>query len=412
MSDHQRPYARGGVRLVLGLALFLPSVAVAQTNRPAIKGHTFLGSERWGKLKNPDIGKKFYVEGRWHEFYRPGISFYKRNAMRKFLIAPGSPDDPLVGQLVRNKDSVGNRLIKGRSMVRVFGLAQLRAGRIALVIDRVDRLEDEDVQFLNRLNEALGNLEQLRVLSRECARRADEMGDDKRLIAVSRKITSEELKEMRKLIAKSGDYSAIIKLARRYEGELKDERGAIALYGEIVESKGATRALRSEALTRLRKRKAERVRSQTGDVVVYTWITFSDYKHSEGFVFRRGDDDAAELWERADRWIRKEWAELETARQEEVRRRRGKVETPRLKPLQHGMAAETGVVERGQNFVEVAHAVGFPSLVNHWGGELEGRQVTWTQWISDGGSRVYFVDGEVISVKARAEGWPRSDEVR
>ena len=67
--------------LILGIGLFSSDAAEAR-DHPTIKGYDFLPEARWAKLKNRDAGKKYYVEGRWLEFYRPGISFFKRNEMR------------------------------------------------------------------------------------------------------------------------------------------------------------------------------------------------------------------------------------------------------------------------------------------------------------------------------------------
>lgn len=396
-----------GLALGLGLA-WSDTVEAAD---PKIKGYDFLPEAKWGELKNKDVGKKYYVEGRWLEFYRPGISFYKRNDMRKFLIIPGTPDDPLYEQVVKGEDSLGNKLQKKESMVRVFGVGQRQAGRIVLRVDRVDKLPDEHTIFLAKLDAAGDDLDELLELGRECAARAKLM-EDKKLEAVADRITQQELKS-RVAQVKGEDFQGLMKLGERYEKELEDLPAAIMIYGKVVEDPRAPKAIKRAALKWLYDREAMRMRVENkSGKEEGRWVTYSEFKHMEGFVFRRARPKAASEWARKDRWIRKEWAELEDARALEMNIRRGKVVAVRTNLHQHAKAATDGRVERGQNFVEVNRAVGSPKLVNHWKGVLEGKAVIWSQWVLETGGRIYFVDGEVISTKTAGEDWPSSEWVK
>jgi hypothetical protein len=392
----------------VALTCFLPQPAQAQS-WPDMGGYKHLPLKSLPKLTAGQKGKKYYVVGRWHEFYRPGISIFKAEWTRKVLLVSGT--GPLADQLVKNKDTGGRMLTKRRSMVAVKGTVIERSGSFALRVDRVDKQKDEEVLFLDWLQEANGDLKKIRALGKACGLRVKLLPDDKRLRAVHKKITADELAAWRDVIAKTNNYSVMLELGLRHETELGDERGAVELYSEVAEAPKASKSDRAKAKKLLHRKKAVRVRhADEKGRTYYDWVTFADYKASEGFIFRKGNDKAKEPWAQKDRWVKRERAELELAIADELARRKKKVEEPRTNPYVHGNAAEAGKVERGQLFVEVAHALGHPILAYHHPGKLEKRDVLWTQWVSEKGYRVYFVDGEVVSFKKPSDDWPRSDK--
>lgn len=399
---------RAAQRAAAGLCIALcagfgPALANGQEEHPVIDGYAFLPEERWGKLTEDDLQRKYYVEGRWHGFLRPGIRFYKRTDMGRFLIVPGKPDDPLFAAVVADRDSLGKPLKKRRSMVRVFGTPLRVGARIVLLVDKVQKLPDEDEQFRARL-EALGDdLDAIRALGKRCRERARLMEDTK-LAEVARQIAETELRARRKRLA-PGDFQGLFELAKRYESDLGDMTSAIALYGEVAESPKAPLADRRAAVRSLARLKAIRMRVKDS----YKWVTLVQYRHAEGFIFRRGVREADEAWRRKDRWITREWAEFEDAVRAELDLRRGQVVPVRTNLHQHAEAARRGKVERGQNYVEVSRAAGFPRHVNHWEDILDAKPIVWSQWILPNGLRVYFLDGEVISTRPAGSPWPESE---
>jgi hypothetical protein len=396
--------ARTGVATLALLACLCAPAGAQDERYPPIDGYEHLPEARWGKLKNPDLQRKFYVEGRWLGFWRPGIRFWKNEETGKFLLVPGNPGDPIFDQVTLDRDSRDRKLEKKRSMVRIFGTPQRHAGRIVLLVDSLERMQDEHVQYKIWLQQAEGDLEALRRLGAEARQRAKAM-DDPQLAEVADSITKREL-AARAGGASEKDYPKKLELAQRYDTELQDPRTAIRLYGEVREARDAPRALRAKADRLLKRRNAVRLRSKSG----YQWVTYSTYKHSEGFIYRQARDrTGAPSWSRRARWVTREWAEFEDAREEEMVKRRGGVQIVRNNGMQHAEAALRGEVERGQNQVEVLRALGEPVLVNHAVGEVESKQAMWTQWVSSNGSRIYFLDGEVISFKTDGEPWPQSE---
>lgn len=379
------------------LALVLAALAPARAQeRPPIREHTFLPEEDWARLGPEHVGKKLYLEGRWEELYGDWALLWKGPIVTRGLLwVPANSAIKLV--LSRDRDSANEPLTSKISSVRVFGEG-VKAGddRVLIKVSRVDKLPEEDQQFLERLQAVGADADAIQRLAKECAERAKRF-DDARLREVARSISRREL-EVRAAALAPDDHAGRLTLAQRSLDEADDPHGAIELFGAIVESEGVPAQVHARAVERLEQLRAVRTLTTDGGV---EWVAYDVYKREEGFILRADTSGTPT-------WMSREVVELHLARDAELARQQQKIELPRSNPIKHLKDAEAKVVERGQTFPEVRLAGGFPVVVRHErGGSFLGEESSvWSQWILADGRRVYFVNGEVISWKAATDPWP------
>lgn len=378
---------------IVALAALAPASA---QERPPIREHAFLPEEDWGRLGPEHVGVKLYLEGRWEELYGDWALLWKGPiATRGLLWVPANSAIKMV--LSKDRDSANEPLTSKVSSVRVFGEGvQAANDRVLLKVSRVDKLPEEDQQFLERLQAVSGDPDAIQRLAKECAERAKRF-DDARLREVARTISRREL-EVRAAALAPDDHAGRLTLAQRSLDEADDPYGAIELFGAIVESQGVAPQVRARAEERLEQLRAVRTLGPEGGVV---WVAYDVYKQAEGYILRPDTSGALT-------WMSREVVELHLARDAELARQQQKIELPRSNPIKHLKDAEAKVVGRGQTLAEVRLAGGLPAVVRHErGGAFLGEQSSvWTQWILRDGRRVYFVNGEVISWKAASDPWP------
>ncbi|MGE4144016.1 MAG: hypothetical protein AB7N76_25520 [Planctomycetota bacterium] len=359
---------------------------------PGAGTFSYLPEERWAKLGAADAGKRYYVVGRWLQVYGDGILLYKSPFdTRNFLKLTSAPI--LKDQLTKGMtgDRVG--LEKKRSVVAVCGVVDGRA----LDVKWVAALPSDHDQFEQRLNALGKDADKIADLARECAAQAGRY-EDQDLRGLVMLIIRREL-EVRQAALDPKDHAGRMALAARWRAELNDAAAAIDQYSLVREAEDAPAELHEKALEQLRALSAVRVRT---DQKNWRWVTYDDFKRSEGFIRRQqGGKDGPVVW------IRREQAELFDAIAGELERQKGQLDPPRTDPVNCAKAARSGKVRRGQTFAEVHKAAGFPAQVYHLKRPLQDNpDAVWTQWILPDGSRVYFVNGWVISRQNRGDPWP------
>ncbi|MBL4845263.1 MAG: hypothetical protein JKY65_07045 [Planctomycetes bacterium] len=392
----------------LSLGVVAPTGVASAQESVTYKGKkwTVLPEARWGKLGTRDFGKLYCVSGRWLQVQGNGVLLFKGpiNTKRFLRIRPG----PLKENLTAGLSARGDKLVRKRSMVRVFGKANRGSQGTYLGIESVQKLEDEAITFKNALEKAGDDVAKVAALAKKCAARAKLLGDAE-LAAMARKISRRELQVRAKGLSPD-DHAARFELAKRFRTLAGDAPSAIQLYSMVVEAPKASAKLRAKAKDALLTLRAVRIR-KTSDS--WVWVTYSEFKRSEGFLPRKQDGRTV--------FVRREYAELLEVVATETRRQASSLDPPRQNDFQSGQDARTGKILRGQTYAEVRTAArAFPASVYHkvlpWG--ASGRAL-WTQWIMPKGGRVYFLavetddggtsyfpPGEVVGRRPTGTPWP------
>lgn len=354
--------------------------------------YEYLPQERWGELGADDSRKRFYLVGRWQQVYGDSILLYKAKGIRRFLrLSPG----PLKDQLTNNLASNGGKLTKRRSTVQIMGSAARLEDSVFLKVERVDKLPDDADRYRDALAKLGADPAKIHALAEDCRERAVRYEDDE-LGAMVREILRRELDVLSQQLPKD-DHRGRLELASRYRKEVGDSSGAINLYAAVHEAESAPKELVDFAAKQLHVLRAVRVRI---DMVNWSWVTYEEFKRSEGYIQRQDEDGVV-------RWLRRELAELRDAIAEERTRQANQVDSPRSDPFKCAKDARSGKVRRGQTFAEVRRAVGFPAQVYHiWAPLNDKKNEQWTQWVMADGTRIYFVSGWAISKRTSATSWP------
>lgn len=396
MAHQQAWTLQVGIKLTLGwaaLALLVatPQLAGAQEVVVGPRGQkwTELPESRWGKLGTRDFGKNFCVTGRWLQVQGSGIVLYrsKINTKRFLRITPG----PLKDFLTAGLSSSQKKLLRKRSLVRVYGKANPSGSGTYLGVSYVQKLPDEEDSFKAKLEAAGDDVEKIAALAKDCSARAKRY-EDPALEAMAEQINRRELQVRAKALAPD-DHATRFELAKRFRTQAKDVSSAIGLYSAVYEEDKAPAELRQQAKDALIELRAVRVR-QGQDA--WGWVTYGEFKRSEGYLPRKEGGRVI--------YVRREYAELLEVIDEETKRQAAKIDPPRQNPFKAGQDAKTGKIVRGQTYPEVRTAAGaFPKVVYHkvlpWGGT--GSRALWTQWIMPDGGRVYFLSVETDESGAR-----------
>lgn len=384
--------------LLLGLAAAAPTPAQERAD-----GHQLLPEDQW-RLPAAAAGKRYFVEGRWHECWRDTLSLFRAEGSRDLLkVQPGSA---LQLALATNELTDGTKLVPERSRVRVFGTAERQGGKVVLAVTRVDRLEDDDVR-LRRALEALGDradADALAGLAREVRALGEQFGDPT-LRALALEASRREVSARLEALG-ADDHAGALALADRMAAA-GDRDGAIELCAR-VEGGGAP-AAREAARERLARLRAVQAGGR--------WVAFEAYKRAEGFVLRPPLEDhktpqglSSRIVEgAAPRWVRRELAELEEARRAELELRLGGIVEVRSNPGEMLAQAQARRLARGQSLAEARLAAGAPVVVHHLRAlDSEQRDALWTGWAFADGRRAYFLNGELITARAQGDPWPSS----
>ena len=390
----------GTSRLLVGAALAVSALAwcprAAAQERAPIGGYEYLPEERWGKLAPDDDGKPYYLEGRWHQLYGDWVLLFNGPINTRGFLWVSPRSAALKQVLAADKDSGGRGLRKKRSSVRIFGRAKKGASSVALQIERVEKLADESEQFLERLEAAGEDVAAVQALGRECAVRAERFGDEA-LAGVGRRIVAREL-ELQTARLDASDHEGRLALAERYLAEVEEAAGAIRLYAQLLEKTASLPApVRARVLARLDQLKAVRAQ-RDGE---WTWLPYAEFKQAEGFI--RVQTSSGQTW------VRAEAVEFAAVRAAELEQQKRTLALPRSNENKHAKDARQGRITRGQTFAEVRIAGGLPVHVRH---HLQPylqaeKDAVWTQWILEDGRRVYFAEGEVVTIREASEAWLR-----
>tara|TARA_R110002072_G_scaffold120569_1_gene253700 strand:- start:269 stop:1516 length:1248 start_codon:yes stop_codon:yes gene_type:complete len=396
MRTEQSWAVRTGIRVTLGCAALALAVGVPElaTAQEVVTHHgeswTELPEDRWGKLGTRDFGKNFCVTGRWSQVQGAGLVLYRSKAdTKRFLrITPG----PLKDNLTAGLDAAGKKLLRKRSLVRVFGKANPSGSGTYLTVKFVEKLPDEEDTFQEKLKAAGDDVQAIAALAKDCAERAARY-EDAALVSMAQKINRREL-QVRAEALGPDDHAARFDLAQRFRAQAKDDASAIGLYSLVYEEAKAPEALRDQAKEALLSLRAVRIRQGQDS---WGWVTYGEFKRSEGYLPRKEDGRIV--------YVRREYAELLEVVEEETKRQAAKIDPPRQNPFKAGQDAKTGKIVRGQTYPEVRTAArAFPRFVYHkvlpWGGG--GTRALWTQWVMPDGGRVYFlsIEGEENEAKA------------
>lgn len=403
----RRALILGALGCALSLGVLGPQVASAQeVVEQGGEKWTQIPEERWGKLGTRDFGKNFCVTGRWFQVQGSGLVLYRSKVNTKsFLrITPG----PLKDLLVAGLSSKRKRLLRKRSLVRVYGKAAPSGSGTYLGVDYVEKLPDEEDTFAKKLEEAGDDVAKISALAADCAERAKRY-EDPALETMAEKINQRELQVRAKALA-ADDHAARFELAKRFRSQANDVKSAIELYSLVFEAEKAPQALRAQAEEELLGLRAVRVRKGPD---AWGWVTYGEFKRSEGYLPRKEDGRLV--------YVRREYAELLEEIETETKRQAAKIDPPRQNPFKAGQDAKSGKIVRGQTYPEVrAAARAFPKFVYHkvlpWGG---GSRALWTQWVMPDGGRVYFlaIEGddkktfppsEVIGRRPAGTPWPEN----
>jgi hypothetical protein len=380
--------SRAGIQLSFGCAALALVLAAPQfAGAQGVIEHrgekwTELPESRWGKLGTRDFGKNFCVTGRWLQVQGSGVVFYRSKAdTKRFLrITPG----PLKDNLTAGLSARGKKLLRKRSLVRVFGKASPSGSGTYLGVSYVEKLPDEEDTFKAKLEAAGDDVKAISALAKDCTERAKRY-EDPALKSMARKINRRELQVRAKALGPK-DHAARFELAKRFRSQAGDIASAIGLYSMVYEATSAPAALRKLAKDALLGLRAVRVRRGQES---WGWVTYGEFKRSEGYLPRKEGGRIV--------YVRREYAELLQVIEEETKRQAAKIDPPRQNPFKAGQDAKTGKITRGQTYPEVRTAAqSFPKVVYHkvlpWGGG--GTKALWTQWLMPDGGRVYFLSIE------------------
>jgi hypothetical protein len=368
--------------------LAAPALASAQ-QEPPINGHTFLPEARWGQLQANQAGQKLYVVGRWDVCFGNQITLYK-GVTAFFYAIPQIQPSLAVDEVPGTNPPV--KLVGKKSRVRMFGQSKAVEGKVVFLVESVVRIEDDVSRIQGLVTGVATDPDGLRALADQ-AKALAERFEDADLLSLASQIVRQEL-ELRRARTPRDDYPQWLALAERYAalGDL-----AMAITANDHVEKNGSPAEREQARQRLKALGA--VSTSEG------WVPFARYKTDEGFVERTEEDGSS-------RWVRKEEAEFDDAMKAELDLQRGKIVVVRANAVQHGTAATSGRLERGQTLEEARVAAGQPIAAFHRRApDAEQRPALWTQWIFADGRRAYFLGNEsepsvAISVKGAKDAWP------
>jgi hypothetical protein len=362
------------------LLLLLPAASRAQDEAPPAD-HQLVPPAQWGKLPASAAGQKVYLEGRWHECFGDKLLLWRTPAASGFLLV--DKGTPLHERLVKNLDSRNQQLKPGKSTVRVEGKAVAQGQACAVQVTRVIKLTDD----MERLRARLAGLEkpdQMAALAQEATSLAERWADEE-LRALAQLVVQQEL-HARQRDLKPGDAASAEALGQRML-DVGDRDGAIQVLGQAEQTSSGA------AQQRLRKRLASMGAVETHGA----WMSGEQYRREEGYIDREGG------------WVRRELIEMEEARARELKNQKAEVGVVLVRGNGHalGKEAEAGKLARGQTMAEVHLAAGLPTSARHLDApDPLGRPATWTQWVLEDGRRVYFLNGEAISILPASTPWP------
>lgn len=340
-----------------------------------------LPESQWGKLPASAAGQAWAVEARWDEIFGEKVILWRCEALRGVLVVPKG--SPIQERLVRNRDTPGEQLVPKKSRIRLECVAVAQGQTCQLQVKRVLKLPDDvDVQR-EKLGKA-GSPEAIAALVDETKALA-ERWDDEELRGLVKEMVAKELSARRGAL-KPGDVAGAEALGLRML-EVGDRGAAIQVLGE------AERAATGPVRERLRTRLASLGAVETSSA----WLSRPDWLRKEGYIERGGQ------------WVKAERVELELAREAELDRQSKSVGIELVRGNGHACwkAAEQGKIERGQTMAEVHLAAGLPVRAAHADApDRDKRPARWSQWVLADGRRVYFLNGEVISIRAADQPLP------
>lgn len=376
--DVTRSALRGALLACLGLCL--PG-AVRAEDEPPPADHQVVPEAQWGKLPAAAAGQKLYLEGRWHQCFGEKVTLWRSESTRGFLLVESG--SPIHEFLVKDRDSRNQPLKPGKSTVRLEGVAEAAGQGCVVRVKRVIKLQDDVDRYMARLVEAR-TPDALGALARESRAQAERWQDEE-LRQFANLVARKELAARQAELA-PGDAAGAEALGLRML-EIGDKSGAVKVMGE------AERQASGPGREKLRQRLLGMGAVETHG----TWLLRDVYRAEEGFVQQGGV------------WVRREKLEFDAVRAAELKEQKSTVE---IKPVRgsngHALAkeAEAGRLSRGQTMPEVHLAAGLPVAASH----LEapdglGQPARWSQWLMGDGRRVYFLNGEAITVLGARDPW-------
>lgn len=340
-----------------------------------------LPEAQWGKLPASAAGQKYAIEARWDEIFGERVILWRCEALRGVIVAPQG--SPIQERLVRNRDTANEPLVPKKSRIRLECVAVAQGQGCLLRVSTVRKLPDDVTVQKEKLSKASGP-DAIAALVNETKALAERWDDDA-LRALASEMVAKEL-TARRAALKPGDVKAAEALGQRML-DVGDKDGAIQVLGEA--ERAATAGDRAGLRSRLQAMGAVETNG--------AWLSRSDWRKKEGYVQRGGE------------WIKAERIELEQAREVELEKQAADVGVVLVRGNGHACwkDAEQGKVVRGQTEAEVHLAAGLPVRAAHLEApDRDKRPARWSQWVLADGRRVYFLNGEVISIYAADQAWP------
>jgi len=329
----------------LFIVLALAATASAQE---AITARDLENGAPWGA----HAGKTLAVEGKFLGYDSGFVRLAKVGRERLVLDTSTPEGDALGGTLAGFQHGKLDK--KGRSNVRVLGVAQDGDRGRMLLVSKVVRLPSDVEKLRERAAEPGADLD---ALAREAASLARETGDAE-LAEGARAVLEASLDARR---AKATDAKAAIELARDYRDLAHVTSKAVSVLAEHAED-AAARALLEEL-------DAAQHRGR--------WISRDQFRTELGQVCVNG------------KWVTRLHAELEEEALRQAAAAKARTTSLRMmsRPLYEKAAAEHRLAE-GMLKPEAATAKGFATSVERI---TDSQGVVWDQWVLGDGTRAYFM---------------------